>query len=354
MRPSKSFVVRLVIYSVALLWIAGDLFVFHGPLRRKVDGMRPGSAASIERDRSRGVVARVYGEPILVSQVERAARERLWLRGRDLAGLRPEQRKTERMAALNELIDHQLLRVKVKHHGAELPVSEEEIDEALKDLAGRYPSKDGMMEDLAAEGIDSEKELRFRLAARIQQGKWIESRIAEGIAVSEEEAREWFAGHAGELAVPERVRVRHVFLSTLDREPDAAEASLEAALVRLRSGDEDFAGLAARLSEDERSKSDGGELGWMTRERLPEDFGEAVFGMPVGEPRLVRSRIGWHLAEVRERRAAEPRTFEDARSEVVAALEAVKRRELVRRWRDALRAQAGDNVRVFADRIGGE
>ncbi len=352
MRPSKSFVVRLVIYSLALLWIAGDLFVFHGPLRRKVDALRPDSAVSIERARSQGIVARVFGEPILLSQVERAARERLWLRGRTMDELRPGQRRTERLAALNELIDHQLLRTKVKHHGGDFPVADEEIDEAVRQLASRYPTKDAMKADLEAEGIDSEKELRYRLAARIQQLKWIESRIAEGIEVGEEEAREWFAEHADQLVVPERVRVRHVFLSTLERDPALARATLAEALGRLRSGAEDFAALAAGLSEDERTKRAGGELGWMTRERLPEDFATAVFAMPVGTPELVRSRIGWHLVEVLEHRAAEPRGFDEAREEVFAALESMKRKMMVERWREALRARESDNIQVFADMIG--
>ena len=48
MAPARSFVVRIVLYSIALLYLAGDLFVFHGPLLRKLQSARPDSPESLE------------------------------------------------------------------------------------------------------------------------------------------------------------------------------------------------------------------------------------------------------------------------------------------------------------------
>lgn len=351
MPPAKSFVIRLAIYSVGLLYLALDLFVFDGPLNRRIQAARPDSPEAIAHAKSRGVVARVLGHPIYRSQVERAARECLWFEGRRIGDLEADEAEAVRRAALNDLIDHRLLRFKVQYNAKEHPVDDREIDAAMTRFASRFTSRAEMGAELAAAGIDGEKEMRMRLGARIQQEKYLESRIAADIAVTESEAREWFEAHADALANPPRVRARHVFLATLDRDADEARAALADALARLERGERDFDSLARELSDDPRTRERGGDLGWMTAERLPEDFAAPVFAAAVGEPRLVRTKLGWHLLEVTARRARERRSFDEARGEVFAALESAKRRDRVRAWRRALRKQESENVRILVNTL---
>ena len=258
------------------------------------------------------------------------------------------------MAALNDLIDHQLLRMKVNANTAELPVSDEEIDEAVRRMASRFANRSEMKSELEAEGIDSEKELRFRLAARIQQVKYIERLVGKDLEVNEENARAWYEQRADEFQVPARVRVRHVFLATLNRESEDARKTLAGAMEQLRSGAKDFDALARQLSEDARTKTAGGELGWMTLDRLPADFGEPVFAMEVGKPQLLRTKIGWHLVEVQEKRSAERRSFEEARAELMLALESAKRIDMVQAVRDSIRATDDVGIHVFYDMITAE
>lgn len=351
MRHNKGFVIRVCLIAAVLVYLVGDLFLFTGPLRKSMRRGLPDSPESIATAKAQGVVARVLHLPILDSQLERATNERLWLRGRKLEDLTPPQRRAERLAALEDLIDHQLLRIKTKQGATELPVAEAEVDEALKRLAARFESRDAMQKDLAAEGIDSEKELRLRIGARLQQQKYLESRIAPQIAVTEEEVRAWHEAHAKELARPERIEARHVFLSTLGRDAAEARATLQKALDQLIAKTKDFPALAAELSEDARSKANGGNLGWLTQQRLPADFAAPLFALPLNRPSLIRTKLGWHLAEVTARKPAEPRSFEDARGEVMAALDAIKRREACLDLRKALRAEAGTGIEVFADMI---
>ncbi|MEC9054760.1 MAG: peptidylprolyl isomerase, partial [Verrucomicrobiota bacterium] len=93
----------------------------------------------------------------------------------------------------------------------------------------------------------------------------------------------------------------------------------------------------------------GGELGWLQRGRVPEDLQDALFSAAPGTPVLVRSRMGWHLLEVLERKAARKRDFVEARREVLAALEAVKRRDGLREYRKGLRQREQNHIEVFLD-----
>lgn len=354
MQPSRKFTLRVAIYSIGLLYLAGDLFLFNGPVNRRIQTSRPDSEEALAAAREQGVVARVMGRPIYLSQVERATRERLWLRGRDIDKLEPEQRRTERLAALNDLVDHEILRTKVLHNMDEVPVGDDEIDAAIKRLASRFASRDEMKRELAAEGIDTEKELRFRLAARLQQQKYIESQIGEHITIGEDEARAWFEQHQPEFAHPRRVRARQVFLATLNRDSAEAKDALEKARDELKAGTRSFEQLAAAMSDDLRTKESGGDLGWMSESRLPADFGVPLFRMKKGETGLLRTKLGWHLVEVTDVRPPAERSFEEARDEVVAALESARRIEMVSELRKALRDTDGVGVHVFTDMITGE
>lgn len=350
MRPSKGFIVRLAVYWALLIYLALDLFVFTGPLRKRIRRSMPDSPESVAAVKAQGVVARVMGHPILLSQVERAAKEKLWLEGRTLRDLPPAQRRIEKLAALDGLIDFQLLRVKSKANYGELPVSDEEIDGALERLKARFKDEEELQADLAAEGIDSEEELRLRIGGRLQREKYVEGRIAELISVTREEARQWYEENASWMKRPERVRVRHIFVGTLERDASEARAIIDRVKAEFELG-RDFASLAEEFSEDGRSKSSGGDLGWMTKDRLPADFAVPVFGLPMKRAEIIRTKLGWHLAEVTDRRKEEAVAFEEAEPEIIVALGAVKRKEAVKELRRALRERESRFIEVYPEMI---
>ncbi len=342
----KGIPIRLVLYSVAILYLVVDFFVIGGPLRRAVFPKKPQSEEVIEAAKSEGVVARVYFQPILLSQVDRRVEEDLWVQGRSLEEVNPPDRLTLRRAALNVLIDLHLLRLKVRFNQDQVPVEEEEIEAELARFTNRFATEAEFQASLQRQGW-SEKELRYRVAARIQQENYLRSMIE--VEVSEEEAGAWFEDKKEELAVPERVRARQIFLATLERDPDLARSQLEEAKRKIEARAATFAELAAELSDDPRSKDRGGDLGWMQAGRLPRDFREPLFAMEVGPLHLIRTRIGWHLVEVLEKKPRTARSFAEARADVVAALEAVKRDRGVKLYRQQLRGRDRHKIEIFKD-----
>lgn len=87
----------------------------------------------------------------------------------------------------------------------------------------------------------------------------------------------------------------------------------------------------------------------MSRDRLPEEFAEPVFSLALNKPALVRTRLGWHLVEVTARKPVEPRSFEEAKPEVLAALVSVKRAEAITEYRAALRQFEAAKIDVYHD-----
>ena len=134
-------------------------------MRQAVFRKNPQSAEVIEAAKKQGVVARVYFQPIVLGQVDRRVEEDLWREGRTLEGISPQERLILRRAALNKLIDLHLLRLKVRFNQDEAQVSKEEIDEEWAVITRRFRTEDEFRSALQHRGW-SEKELRYRLAAR--------------------------------------------------------------------------------------------------------------------------------------------------------------------------------------------
>jgi parvulin-like peptidyl-prolyl isomerase len=320
---------RSVLIGGFVVYLLADLS-FHGPVGHRLALLRPGSPDSIAKARAEGVIARVYFQPIHRSQLERAIREK---------GCPPEQ-------ALGELIDDQLLRHRLEDEKG-LSVTPAEIDEAFRRFSLKFETPEDLATALKAEGFPNESALRERLEHTILLEKLITRHTAEVTKVSDDEARAWFGKHAAELATPERLQARQVFLATLDREPAEARQKLDAALADLTAKKKTFEALVAELTEDDGSKPRAGDLGWMTRERLPADFVLPLFGLEKAKPTLIRTKLGWHLVEVTDRKPATPADFDKVKPEIIAALEAKKKAVSIDRFREELRAEAAGKIEIF-------
>lgn len=323
---------RFILVGSLVAYLVADLAV-HGPVGYRLALMRPESPESIARARSEGAVARVFDRLIHQSQLDRAVQEK----------------SCSRSQALEELIDEELLRRELRESddGRRTTAEPGEVEEAMRRFRLKFETPEAMAAALKAEGFDGEESLRDRLELTIRLEKLVAARIAPEATVTDEEARAWFDGHAAALANPERLQVRQVFLATLDRDPAEAKQKLDAALAELTGGRKDFATLVAELSEDEGSKPKAGDLGWVSRDRLPADFVLPLFSLETGKPSLIRTKLGWHLVEVTARQAPTPAVFETQKPEIAAALSARRKADAINRLRSRLRQAAQGRIEVF-------
>jgi len=102
----------------------------------------------------------------------------------------------------------------------------------------------------------------------------------------------------------EQMNVRHILITPNEIiDDETAKQRLEEAVEQLRDGSANFRELAKLISDDPGSGNDGGEMGWSGPGTFVPEFEEiakkAELGV-VSEP--FRSRFGWHILEVMERR----------------------------------------------------
>jgi parvulin-like peptidyl-prolyl isomerase len=115
----------------------------------------------------------------------------------------------------------------------------------------------------------------------------------------------------------EQVRARHILVRIAtagedeeEIDPTVAEANalgeIQEARQRIVDG-EDFALVAAEVSEDASNAEEGGDLGWFGRDRMVAEFAEVAFSLPPGElSQPVKTAFGYHLILVEEYDPARP------------------------------------------------
>ena len=95
--------------------------------------------------------------------------------------------------------------------------------------------------------------------------------------------------------------------------PDAAPADTLAAYQRIMAlrqqvttGGQDFGQVAGEVSEDPSAKENNGKLGYFTALQMVYPFENVAYNTPVGQVSMpVRTRFGYHLIKVNDKRAAQ-------------------------------------------------
>lgn len=138
----------------------------------------------------------------------------------------------------------------------------------------------------------------------------------------------------------EQLQIRHILIEPNQVVSDEdARLRLTSLRQRLQDGAE-FTALARSNSDDASSASSGGQLGWITVDQLPDSFRDAVESLPEGaisEP--FRTRDGWHIAEVQDRRERDV-SEQIAREEATRAIRSQKAEEEIELWLRELREEA--------------
>jgi peptidyl-prolyl cis-trans isomerase SurA len=139
------------------------------------------------------------------------------------------------------------------------------------------------------------------------------------VKVTDEDVRNHWQTHQREFQAGEEVKVRHVFValpsSASAADADRARARAERALSRIRAGEE-FGAVAKDLSQAP-SASEGGDLGWLKRGTVQAEIEKVALALQPGQVSdLVRTRTGWQILQVQERRGGGVRPFEEVKEEI--------------------------------------
>lgn len=140
--------------------------------------------------------------------------------------------------------------------------------------------------------------------------------------VDPEALEEQFASVRDEYTVAEQTLIAHILLIQADEEAPAEYARrIDDVAARLAAG-EDFADLAAELSDDVGSASLGGELGFTDGSVFPGPMEEALLDLDIGAvSSAVMTDAGTHFIKVIERVAGESPDYDSLKAELAQSMQ---------------------------------
>ena len=218
-------------------------------------------------------------------------------------------------------------------------VSDDAVERELARLQHQFGSAKVFAAELESAGV-SEDALRADIAEHLRARRWLEHHIVAQLVVSEEESRAFYEAHSDRFAQPPRFRASHFFLAAPAATPpevvQAKDEAIKTIAKRVAKG-ENFAGLIAQFSEDEATKERGGDLGFFSAARMPEDFIAEVQKLEPGKPGApVRLPLGFHILQLTDTRPARQMPFEEVHDEIALHLANKKRAAAVEHLRQQM------------------
>ena len=105
----------------------------------------------------------------------------------------------------------------------------------------------------------------------------------------------------------QEVHARHILVET--------EEEAKAVLAELKKG-ADFAELAKSKSKDPGA-SDGGDLGYFTKDQMVPECAEVAFKLEKGQiSDPVKSQFGWHIIKIEDKRERQPPEFDKVKEQI--------------------------------------
>jgi len=171
------------------------------------------------------------------------------------------------------------------------------------------------------------------LASNILIQELINREINQKIVITDEEAKKYYDANLDEFKIPEKIKARQILIkvekNATPEEVAQKEAKAKELLEKVKAGG-DFEALAKENSDDARTKTKGGDLGFITKGRMSAEFDKVVFETKAGEVgALVKDQEGFHIIKVDEKKGAQQQGLDSVKVRITTKLKRDKQKEMV-------------------------
>ncbi len=212
-------------------------------------------------------------------------------------------------------------------------------EKGLRDFLDNYVvTREVLYQEAKQKGLDQNKEIVTKMEdfkRAIVIDALLEEVLKGKSEVSESEVQKYYKENESRFIEPQEIKIRHIVVNS--------EPILKEVLTKLAKG-EKFEKLAFTYNID-KSKEDGGDLGYIRRGQLAPSFAqfeEAAFSLRErGEvTEVVKTPFGYHLIQLIERRGTALKPFNQVKEKIRFFLQAKKRQDAYLEYVREVRAKA--------------
>jgi len=254
--------------------------------------------------------------------------------------LKDSQLPAIRKEVLENLINRTLLFQESVKQGVK--VDDKLIKKQLADMKKRYDNAADFEKKLDEANL-TEKDLKKQILVGMAVQKLIDQKFVQKIKITDEEAKTYYEANIQRFSQPEQVKASHILIKVDPKADKAktaeAKAKIEKIQKKIKDGG-DFAALAKEFSEGP-SAPKGGDLGYFGPGRMVKPFETAAFGMKPDEVSdIVKTRFGYHLIKVTDKKAAKQITFDEVQDKLKQFLKQQKVQKEVETYLKQLKESA--------------
>ncbi len=245
-----------------------------------------------------------------------------------------------------------------------ITVSEDEINAKKKEFIAQMGSEEQFNNVLKESNITPEQ-LRSDLIQEVKVAKLVKALNVK--EATDSDAQKFYNQNKEQFNMPERVMASHILIDTnaesikrqiadadkgaklsisdiekkVREEQARKEALAKEVLAKAQANPKDFAKLAKEYSDDKASAVRGGDLGFITKDSVVKEFGDAAFSQKVGVVGpLVKSQFGEHIILVKDKAAKGMQPFTQVKNDIKAYLTQQKTYEEVQKYLTSLKNNA--------------
>ena len=291
------------------------------------------------------IVARVNNEIITQRQYDQQLGDLRSQLARDSSGAELDAKfKEQSKNVLRDMIDQDLLVEKAKDDDINVDT---DVIKKLDEI--RQSSKLDNLEDLQKEvekqGLvweDFKDQIRRQILMQEVIGREVGSQVNQ--SVSHQDARKYFQAHQQEFSSPGGVALAQILISSDKHKPDELEKRAQDALAELKSGQK-WETVVKKYSDDDDTSKQGGDVGFFKDGTLNPTIAAAISKLDTGETTgLVKTKYGYQIFKIRERRSAGIPKFEEVETRVMNTIYDQKMQGALRKYLVQLRSQSYVNV----------
>jgi parvulin-like peptidyl-prolyl isomerase len=246
----------------------------------------------------------------------------------------PDQRDAQLLEWSRENVIERILLKQHAEKNAE-PVPADQVSAVLQQLTEQAGGLEQLKKQFSA---DSEEQIKEQLELDMKIERAISQLCKDIDKPGKDALSDFYEQNKEQLTKPEEIRVAHIVKHIDGRVDDAtAHDAIKKAHEELSAGGV-FEAVALKYSD---CPDNGGDLGYIARGRMVEEFEDVVFNLGQNQiSDIFQTRFGYHIAKVYDRKPQAIPQLEEVEEQIVNELKRQMADEAVDRFVDNLKSTA--------------
>jgi len=276
----------------------------------------------------------VNGEKIEDSVIQKEVERLRPSYEKTFADMAPKERQAQLLDWSREnVIEKVLINQQAQKHSEQIPKAK--VETAFNEIKNKCGGDKQLYKEF---GTDDEKKIKEQIELHMK-AEWMLQDVCKDIPEpSQENILKFYEENKEQFKSAEQVRVAHIVKHINGSTDDAAAYSaIRKAQDELKKGAV-FETLVAKYSD---CPDNDGDLSYITRGQMVEEFEDVVFNLGVGEESdIFQTRFGFHIAKLYDRKSSVLPALEEVRDDTVNKLREQMQSKAIYEFVDRLKSKA--------------